>query len=255
MRDVSINELLQLKTRNFGKAYELTKRKGNDYSASETDTLRNVKAVEDLDISTVENGILVRLTDKLMRLRGFCKGNVLQVKDETVEDMIIDAHTYLDLLHMVIKAKSTLGQTYPIRSVYLSGPIKDVSGEEAAAWREEAEKQLSPTIRVYNPLLKGNFSEDVRRGVFTEIEWLVETDKSEIDASDCLLVYPFANSYGTAMEVLYGWERGKQIYMVGDMEKASPWLKHHSHKWFLSVEGACKHVLDMNHNVVENGRL
>lgn len=63
--------------------------KNKDYGA-DSDPFRNFREFGLL-------GILVRLSDKLARLRTFTERGELSVKDESVTDTIIDARNYLVL--------------------------------------------------------------------------------------------------------------------------------------------------------------
>ena len=91
-------ELFTHSERVFSKCIEVMKKKNADYSSSSTDAFRNFKAVEQFGITNVENGILVRLTDKLMRMSSLLS-NEAQVKEETLLDTIEDAINYLVILH------------------------------------------------------------------------------------------------------------------------------------------------------------
>jgi hypothetical protein len=98
-----VEELLRLKTRLFLKACTLTRLKGHDYSGME-DTLANLKASSILGVPP-EKGVLIRLLDKIMRLKNFIDTGVLEVKNEKIEDTIIDIHNYADLLYGLIVEK------------------------------------------------------------------------------------------------------------------------------------------------------
>ncbi|MEM3646599.1 MAG: hypothetical protein QW334_00440 [Thermofilum sp.] len=95
-----IEEYLKLKKKVFEKCCDLSVRKGHDYSGME-DTLANLKAARILGVKP-EQGVLVRLLDKIMRLKNFVERGELQVSDETVFDTVADAHNYLDLLLALI---------------------------------------------------------------------------------------------------------------------------------------------------------
>ena len=69
----------------------LMKLKNTDYATS-ADPLRNFRTFEEL-------GILVRMSDKLARLRTFCENKQLAVKSESVRDTILDVVNYAVLLH------------------------------------------------------------------------------------------------------------------------------------------------------------
>lgn len=82
-------------------ALELMKLKNQDYGG-DTDPFRNFHTFGEL-------GILVRLSDKMARLRTYCERGDLKVKDESVEDTILDAINYLVLLMGYIKREEIYG--------------------------------------------------------------------------------------------------------------------------------------------------
>lgn len=84
--------------------YEISKSKSNDYSGTEN-VFNNFMNVERLGITSTEEGFLVRMTDKLARLSQFCKTGVLKVKDESVEDTLLDLCNYSLLMAAYIKEK------------------------------------------------------------------------------------------------------------------------------------------------------
>lgn len=79
--------------------------KNHDYTGADQDPFKNFKAVESLKISTVEQGILVRLSDKFSRISGLLSGPEAKVKDESVFDTIQDAINYFAILHSYLKNK------------------------------------------------------------------------------------------------------------------------------------------------------
>jgi hypothetical protein len=82
-------------------AYEIIKAKNADYGASE-DALRNFRLVEQMNVP-MEVGILTRMADKLARI-----GKLVttpggpSVKDETVDDTILDMINYAIILRAAI---------------------------------------------------------------------------------------------------------------------------------------------------------
>lgn len=90
----------------FDKSMALIERKGADYNRDQQtagDTLFNLRVCELLSIvPSIEEGILVRLSDKFMRLISLTKpGTEAAVKDESVLDTIADTHNYLDFLGLM----------------------------------------------------------------------------------------------------------------------------------------------------------
>jgi hypothetical protein len=97
---ISKEELLAYRARLFAKLDQVLLDKGNDYNAAQQnagDTLFNLRIAAIMGIvPSPEQGILVRLGDKFMRLASLLSAGVTQkVKDESVEDTIGDAINYL----------------------------------------------------------------------------------------------------------------------------------------------------------------
>jgi hypothetical protein len=89
-------------------ALQLVSRKGMDYNRyqQEVDTLFNVKATELLGVvDHATQGVLVRLTDKFMRLISLTKDPLQnpENKDESVKDTVKDSINYLIYLYCLYK--------------------------------------------------------------------------------------------------------------------------------------------------------
>jgi len=70
--------------------------KNHDY-ANSSDPFANFRLVDNLEICTVEIGILVRMSDKVARIKNLSnKDNA--VKDETIEDTLLDLCNYSAIL-------------------------------------------------------------------------------------------------------------------------------------------------------------
>lgn len=90
----------------YEKSASLIDRKGADYNRDQQaagDTLFNLRVAEVLGIvPSTEEGILVRLSDKFMRLISLAKpGRDAAVSDESVLDTIADIHNYVDYLGLI----------------------------------------------------------------------------------------------------------------------------------------------------------
>ena len=107
-----------------------------------------------------------------------------------------------------------------MKKVYLAGPIFGKNDSEALAWRERATEKL--VCDVVNPA-----HNDFRGQEDTAFRQIVEGDKSAIDGCWAVLVNSPYPSYGTAMEILYAWERKKEVAIVAP-RPWSPWLRYHS---------------------------
>lgn len=116
--------------------------------------------------------------------------------------------------------------------VYLCGAINGRSDADCKEWRERAKQlwpdAIDPMRRDYRGKEEASFSE------------IVEGDKADIDAADVLLVhYDGTPSVGTAMEMLYAWERGKHVVVVCAADaRISPWMRYHCHRIVHTLEDA-----------------
>ncbi len=123
-------------------------------------------------------------------------------------------------------------------TTYLAGPMAGCTDDEMFGWRIEATQRLKnvldPTVRDY-------------RGVHeteAQVKHIVHSDKDDIDNADVVLAYCPKPSYGTVMEILYAWERGKTVVIIvppGALN--SPWLRYHSNIIVETVEEACIYIL------------
>lgn len=106
---------------------------------------------------------------------------------------------------------------------YLAGAITGCTDEEAMEWRRD---MLAVFPRALDPLRR-----DYRGKVAENLSEIVELDKRDIRASDCLLVR-WTNdkpSTGTSMEIIYAWTLGYPVILWIDRhEQVLPWIRYHS---------------------------
>lgn len=81
------------------------KKKTDDYTGSSNSPFANFEAVEVLGFST-EVGFLTRMMDKMKRIASFVERRELSVKDESVQDTLIDLASYSALFAAYIKSKN-----------------------------------------------------------------------------------------------------------------------------------------------------
>lgn len=87
---------------------ELIKRKGNDYSGGSEDVLENFKLAEKLGLAKAEVGLLLRMMDKVQRVRSFLSKGTLDVQNESAQDAVRDIIGYsLALLGLMEENKAT----------------------------------------------------------------------------------------------------------------------------------------------------
>lgn len=98
-------EYLQYHKNMCDKMQSITKSKNHDYAGFCNDAFANFKLVELCGIASVEQGFLTRISDKLSRINSFIKQSVLNVKDESIEDTLLDLANYAILMAGYIKDK------------------------------------------------------------------------------------------------------------------------------------------------------
>lgn len=83
----------------------ITAAKNADYTGG-GDPFANFKTAEIMNFGvTTEQSFMTRMVDKFTRISTFVKGGVLKVKDESVEDTLLDLANYSILLACYIKSK------------------------------------------------------------------------------------------------------------------------------------------------------
>lgn len=79
--------------------------KNADYTGGTVDPFANFSRVEKMEIASTEQGFLTRMLDKFSRINSFVKQGTLQVKDESIEDTLLDLANYSLLLAAYIKSQ------------------------------------------------------------------------------------------------------------------------------------------------------
>lgn len=122
--------------------------------------------------------------------------------------------------------------------IYLAGAINGKSDEECKLWRESAKTAIeSAGHRVSDPM-----DRDYRMMEDYFIDEIVLSDKREIDSCDAILVNANNPSWGTAMEIMYGYFQGKDICCFCEKHSISPWLRFHSSAIFHSAPDAVRWI-------------
>ena len=117
---------------------QIAVRKNADYTAGSGDPFANFRLTETLGFGSVETGILVRMTDKMARLRCLTEGRTLQVKDETIEDTLLDLANYALILRSYIYHKG-LPVTEAVKLPKSDREWYEVLREEAL-WRSQQQE-------------------------------------------------------------------------------------------------------------------
>jgi len=102
-KDMNKTALLKVHTETCRQALAIMDVKNNDYSGGEHahDALANFKASESLGLHPI-TGLLLRMQDKLQRLRSFANDGKLAVPNESAEDACLDLVNYAILAKALI---------------------------------------------------------------------------------------------------------------------------------------------------------
>jgi nucleoside 2-deoxyribosyltransferase len=132
-----------------------------------------------------------------------------------------------------------------MKTIYLCGPINHIPPEKAMTWRKAAARILTKDgMIVLDPCAgKDLFAANVNTTAYTP-EYIVERDLAMIDSADILLVDVSRDCpcWGSAMEVRYAYERGKEIYTWGRFAMESYWVRYHATKRFPSFVQALSYL-------------
>jgi hypothetical protein len=90
--------------------------KNADYTGDASDPFANFTTVEELGIATTEQGFLTRMTDKMKRIISFVNKGELQVKDESVQDTLMDLANYCIIFAAYIRSKQNVIEQSSSRS-------------------------------------------------------------------------------------------------------------------------------------------
>ena len=129
----------------------------------------------------------------------------------------------------------------PIYTVYLSGPMKGLTPEDAMQWRTYVKTQLPDHIKAWDPFRgKGDLikklngegkklGDEYRDSAITRAKGITVRDHRDATTCDVLLVNVLGAktvSIGTIMELAWSYDAGVPIVLV--MEEGNP----HSHAIF-----------------------
>ena len=107
---MNIEQLLKFHLAFCYQAYQIMEVKNHDYAGSSGETpFRNFTSPEALGIASTEQGLLIRMVDKINRLVTFCRDGKLEVTNETAQDALLDLINYSIILGGYMRAKAGLG--------------------------------------------------------------------------------------------------------------------------------------------------
>lgn len=114
----TLDEVKAFRQEMYDRSMGLVQKKGADYNRDQQgagDTLFNIRVCEMLGVvPTAERGILVRLSDKLMRLISLVHPDRVPANtDESVMDTVADVHNYVDYMALLHRKRVALRQPAP----------------------------------------------------------------------------------------------------------------------------------------------
>jgi nucleoside 2-deoxyribosyltransferase len=129
-------------------------------------------------------------------------------------------------------------------AIYLAGAIDKVPPEFATTWRQAATKVLEGRYVIFDPTAgKDLFLPGINIDYYTPAQ-IVEADLAAIKKADIILAeisrkdIPY---HGTSMELAYGHQWGKTIYVWGGCH--SYWVRYHATQIFDELADALEHLL------------
>lgn len=87
-------EYLKLVERELDAIKDVIQRKNHDYTGGDADPFANFKVTQHLGLSDARTGVLIRMVDKIQRLKTFIAKGELQVKGEGAQDAARDIIGY-----------------------------------------------------------------------------------------------------------------------------------------------------------------
>lgn len=120
--------------------------KGHDYAGA-SDRFSNFRLCEAMGIP-VWKGIVIRMSDKLSRIMCFAKADALQVKDESVEDTLLDLANYALLCLCAYREESAKKGSY--RGIQTLAVRK----AETEDWQAVQDRMRQATVTEEVPFIK-----------------------------------------------------------------------------------------------------
>ena len=102
---MSKEEWFKFQEKFFTEIIELGKKKNADYTSKDDTPFANFELVEKFGIAKTEQGFLTRMIDKMQRVKSFVNNGELQVKEESVNDALMDLAGYCSLFAGYLESK------------------------------------------------------------------------------------------------------------------------------------------------------
>lgn len=145
---MTTHQLLAFHKATTTKCRDIMRVKNHDYAgASGTTPFANFEACEQLGICSTEVGFMVRILDKIMRIKTFAQSGALKVKDEPATAACDDCVNYFILLKAWLTHKQTYGRINNKQIQYLERKIHHLESILA-----KADSRLAKRLRaLHNP--------------------------------------------------------------------------------------------------------
>jgi hypothetical protein len=158
-------QYMDLVDRELNAIKDVIQRKNADYTGGADDPFANFRVTEALGLADARTGVLVRMVDKIQRVKSFIAKGKLEVKDESVQDAARDIIGYslilLGLLEPVTDGglRLKLGKRYRRRDGRITGPISKNDGD----WVSPIEYPFLDSENVKSYRADGSYSASVSR--------------------------------------------------------------------------------------------
>lgn len=108
------DELFALHQKTCEQALALMRKKNADYTGDSSSPFANFMQSETLTGVDARLGLLMRVGDKMQRLRSFITQGELKVSQESVDDSIVDIINYMILLLGMFREKQSIRPVVPM---------------------------------------------------------------------------------------------------------------------------------------------
>lgn len=123
----------------------LIEKKNADYTGGSQDALANFKLCEEIGLGKAEHGVLIRMMDKVQRIKSFLAKGSLEVANESAQDAARDIIGYSLALLAMLEDKAN-AKPEPIQyKIPISGSLSDTT-EAIVRQRIDAEAMCMKEI-------------------------------------------------------------------------------------------------------------
>jgi len=132
---------------------------------------------------------------------------------------------------------TTFSRMARLKRVYLSGHVKETE------YRKYAQEKYGKSYCLINPIEIHNGDQR-----FFPDDFIVEDDKTLIDLCDYMVVYINKPTFGTLMEIMYAFIKGKPVIVVNPSGEYFDdiWLKYHATEMFQTIDDAFTYIVHLS---------